>query len=887
MARAVMSNGLPLSTTLAAALAAALLLGVGAHASRGRPGILWSAAWVVVLLAGAVLALGPATWGPQAAVFLLPLFPGALLAGALAMARGRAPAWLAPVALLLGVLRVAASAGPLAGVELVVTRVLQPAGMLAAGIVVFRDARGREPSAAHRWLPFCLGAAGLFFALVAWTHHPSQGLRMPMVLAGAAAALLCVPLQLRVFQRWRARDEDGARRRAELALRESEERYRALAESAFDLVAELDGNERFTYVNRRYEEVLGRRPEELLGLRPVDLVHPEDMAAAARFAQQAAETGHARGLVVRGRRGDGSFVWLESVARSFLAPDGQRRWVMNSRDISDRKQAEELRERVRERLEEAIGEQADALRASEARFRALTDHAPEIISEFDGRGRYTFANEAFRELLGYDPVELVGTSPQQLIHPDDVLSSRESLIHALRHEAASRAVHRLRHADGSWRWFDNTGRAYRTASGELRFVSVGRDVTEARKAEAERRRLEEQVHQMQRLESLGVMAGGIAHDFNNLLAVILGNVDLLEAAANLDPELRERMQRIRSAARHAEALTDQMLAYAGRSVSSLVPVDLSAMVRDTLGLLRAGTSAKCALAVDLAAEPPWVRGDPTKLRQVLVNLVRNAAEALGDDGGEIRLRTGTCQPDPGALAGGLGAADRSHGTWAFLEVADDGPGMDEAVRQRAFEPFFTTKRSGRGLGLAAVLGIATSHGGVLQLDTAPDRGCRFRLLVPPCEAPRREALEALRAVDAEPPALPLQGEASEAPRGRVLVVDDDEAVREVGQRFLEAAGIAVEACSGGREALARLRREPPLDAVLLDLGMPDVSGADVLWVIREELPDLPVVVVSGYRRDLASERLRGAEPFALLEKPYDAEELVAVLGEALGSPRRG
>jgi PAS domain S-box-containing protein len=662
-------------------------------------------------------------------------------------------------------------------------------------------------------------------------------------------------------------------RRTQAELRETRERFRALTENAFDMMAELDEDERLTYVNPRYEEALGYPARSFLGRRPAEFVHPDDQAEAARFAAAAAEDGHASGLVIRVQHRDGTWRWLENVASSFLTEGGERRWVMNSRDVTQRKAREETLERGRERLEMAVTESTAALHESEARFRALADHAPELISEFDDRGRYTFANAAFRELLGRDPRSMLGTTPEELIHPEDLETSRRGLARALTRQSAASRLHRLRHADGSWRWFDNTGRAYRTTGGELRFVSIGRDVTDAVEAEEERKRIEAHMQEVQRLESLGVLAGGIAHDFNNLLAVILGNATLLEAHAESDPESKDRLRRIRAAARHAEALTDQMLAYAGQSVSERVPLDLSEVVRDTEDLLRAAVPKTCRLELDLGRDLPPVEGDATRLRQVLVNLVSNAGEALGERPGHVRVRTTRLEADDAVLASGFGAAERPAGEWVMLEVSDDGPGMDAELRQRVFEPFFTTRESGRGLGLAAVLGIASAHGGVVTLDSQPGAGSVFRLLLRPSAGEARPA-------EPEAAAPPTAAAA-----GTVLVVDDDEAVREVAQALLERAGLRVECCAGGHEALARIRGGSPIDAVLLDLAMPELSGAEVLRRIRSERPDLPVVIASGYKRDLASDRLDDGATFAFVHKPYDPEVLVATLREAVRSGR--
>jgi two-component system, cell cycle sensor histidine kinase and response regulator CckA len=456
------------------------------------------------------------------------------------------------------------------------------------------------------------------------------------------------------------------------------------------------------------------------------------------------------------------------------------------------------------------------------------------------------------------------------------------MARALAEHGRSHAVHRLRHADGSWRWFDNTGRAYFTARGKLRFVSIGRDITEARLAEAERSRLEAHMQEVQRLESLGVLAGGIAHDFNNLLAVIMGNAALLDAGAGSDDEKRGRVRRIRAAAKHAESLTDQMLAYAGKAVAELVPLDLSALVEETKDLVLASISKRCELDLELDPALPAVTGDPTQLRQVLLNLVTNASEAFGSGHGRVRVRTGCALADAPTLAGAFGAAERRPGRWVFLEVSDDGPGIAEEVRGRIFEPFFSTRGVGRGLGLAAVLGIASAHQGVVKLESVPGQGSTFRMLVPPSDT---------AGVPAEAkPGIPSGEAAAIAPRGRarpaglVLVVDDDEGVREVAEALLAEAGFRVETVASGSVALARVR-EGGVGAVLLDLVMPDLSGAEVLRLLAAEYPELPVVLASGYKRELAAERLGRETAFAFVQKPYDPEALCAALGEALEKGR--
>jgi two-component system cell cycle sensor histidine kinase/response regulator CckA len=853
---------------------AAMLVGAAAltaaafRAVRDRPPMLFMGAWVSLVLTGAVLWL-PAGPGPAGASFLSPVFPAAHLAGVLALLYGRAPGWVAAAAIGLGILRATVGAR-VPELELWVGLTIEPAGSLVAAALLGRCAyRERAPAS---WFAAAgvIALAGVADGASALAREHDGTIPAPLAIAWLLLASAALPIQLQLQARRDQARQTGLRRRAEAELSETRERFRTLTESAFDLVAELDASEHFTYLNPKYEEVLGHPRASMIGLQPADFLHPDDLIPAKAFAEEAARAGRVSGLVVRARHRNGSYVWLESAASAFVTPDGERRWVMNSRDVTERHAREVWSERAREELEKAVSERTAQLDASEARFRALADHAPELISEFDAYGRYIFANASFRDLLGRDPASLLGTEPEALIHPDDLEVSRASMVRALIERGTSRAVHRLRHADGSWRWFDNSGRAYLTAHGKLRFVSMGRDVTEARQTEADRIRLEARMQEVQRLESLGVLAGGIAHDFNNLLAVILGNAVLLESGGGTREEQRSRIRRIRAAGRHAEALTDQMLTYAGKSVAERVPLDLSALVHETEDLLRASIAKSSRLDFELEAGLPAVLGDPTRLRQVLINLVTNASEALGEAPGHVRVRTACVEADAAILGGALGAVEATAGKWLLLEIRDDGPGLPPEIRRRVFEPFFSTKGAGRGLGLAAVLGIASSHGGALDLDAAPGGGTVVRLFLPPSGAARVPATAL-----APPPARAGAG-------GLVLVVDDDEAVREIAEALLAREGFRVETAAGGEEALTRVRRGG-IDVVLLDLAMPDLPGQEVLRAMNRAWPDLPVIVASGYKGDLAAERLGTHRAFAVAHKPFDAPTLAKLLREALAA----
>ena len=385
------------------------------------------------------------------------------------------------------------------------------------------------------------------------------------------------------------------------------------------------------------------------------------------------------------------------------------------------------------------------------------------------------------------------------------------------------------------------------------------DLAEARRAavdaERERRHLEAAMLESQKLESLGLMAGGVAHDFNNLLTTILGNASLLPAESG--DETAQMAGEIVLAAEQAAGLTDQLLTFSGRSRSVPGPVALSDVVRDVEALAHAARRPNVALRFELAAEPSTVVADPSQLRQVVLNLVSNADAAI-ETSGTVIVRT------------------RTDGDRAILEVEDDGCGMDADVRRRIFDPFFTTKTSGRGLGLSALLGIVRSHGGDVETESEPGRGTTMRVVLP--------------RVDATPQALhpPRPTPSAESAPGRVLVVDDVDAVRAFAGRVLQEMGMEVIEARDGKEALQLVDARPDLRLVLLDATMPELDGELVLREIGRRRPDLPVILSTGDAQGFA-----GVDPETpgthWLPKPYRSAALqeIAIAALAADPAERG
>ncbi|MCX7819505.1 MAG: PAS domain S-box protein [Kiritimatiellae bacterium] len=411
-------------------------------------------------------------------------------------------------------------------------------------------------------------------------------------------------------------------------------------------------------------------------------------------------------------------------------------------------------------------------------------------------------------------------------------------------------------------------------TGVVEFV---RDITARRKAEEEKRRIEARMTEVQRLESLGVLAGGIAHDFNNILMAILGNAELAAQDLPSHSPVRVNLQEIALSARRAAELCRQMLAYAGRGRFVVEIFDLNRLVDEMLGLLRTTISKRAVLNVHLEPNIPPVRADPSQIRQVVMNLVINASEALGDRSGTITVRTGVTRCDRAYLDQAAFETNLPEGLYVLLEVADTGCGMDPATLGRIFEPFFTTKFAGRGLGLSAVLGIVRAHKGGIKVYSEPGKGSLFKVLLPASPAPIVE----------EPALLPeLAGHEG----GLVLFVDDEESVRALGGRMLERMGFRVVLAADGREALEMFSNRPKeWVLVVLDLTMPRMDGEETFRRLREVRPDLPVILASGYTADELSARFASKGFAGFLQKPFTIAELQKAAAVALrghSRPRR-
>lgn len=424
--------------------------------------------------------------------------------------------------------------------------------------------------------------------------------------------------------------------------------------------------------------------------------------------------------------------------------------------------------------------------------------------------------------------------------------------------------------------FENVGEPRTWMEDEIRFAAETADQAaqalahiERHRAEEAKRKLEQQIQYSQKLESLGVLAGGIAHDFNNMLMVILGNVDLALSELPRNSPVCNHLREVENISQRAAELCRQLLAYAGKGRFVIRPINLNRMILDMKNMLEISVSKKAVLQYTLAEELPAVEADAAQMQQVLMNLVINASESLDDREGTIVIATSHRRFESQELVPPWSAEPLPPGEYVVLQVSDTGCGIPPEVRGRIFEPFFTTKFSGRGLGLAAVMGIVQAHKGTIRVYSERGRGSVFRVLLPASKlavAAQRETPE------------PDSWKTS----GTILVVDDEEAVRRVTANMLEPCGLKVLTAADGYEAVEILRAHlREIDCVLLDLTMPRVDGGEAFYEIRKLQPDIPVILSSGYTEEVVAERFAGADFAAFIEKPYSRARLIEILKRVL------
>lgn len=526
-------------------------------------------------------------------------------------------------------------------------------------------------------------------------------------------------------------------------------------------------------------------------------------------------------------------------------------------------------------LEDVYGK----LQLSEARFRSLIENASEVILIVNRSGRILYASPSTALVLGQPAEAFAGREIRDILHSEDIPQAHKIFQELSERSGGTQPVSfRLRYHDGTFHSLEGLAANLLADAAVAGIVINARDVSDRLLAEQALRERENQFRQAQKMEAIGLLAGGIAHDFNNLLTGIMGSVSLmLDRRSENDPDVHLLNDVMRASNRAAE-LTRQMLAYAGKGAFVIQPVDLSDLVQDISTLIKSCIPKKVDLRLRLAPRLPAVQGDASQLQQIVMNLIVNAGEAIGEQSaGVVSIATGMRSLDQKTIRSDFLSYDLSPGEYVFLEVQDSGCGMTEALMAQIFDPFFSTKFTGRGLGLSAVLGIVRSHRGGLNVVSAPGRGTTFLVVFPASAAALKRSEPVAQDRNA------FQGHET------ILVVDDEEPVRRLAKLALMHYGHNVLVAENGQAAIEIMRAHADqIAAVLLDLTMPVMSGDEALPVLRQIRPDVKVILSSGYGEDEALRRFENNGMLAFIQKPYRVSTLVEKVKQVIhGDPPAG
>ena len=578
------------------------------------------------------------------------------------------------------------------------------------------------------------------------------------------------------------------------------------------------------------------------------LVHPKDLPLVEEAIGRLRGGAESRPFEYRILRPDGEIRQLLSITEVVRHEDGSPARVVGTvRDVT------ELREAPVPAAADST--EADvALQRSQERFKAMIENAFDVITIFDSDGTVLYTTPSCRRVLGYEPEELIGRPGYLLVHPDDREAAHRAFQAASgESDSVTQVVHRIRHKDGSYRTVEVVGTNLLAHPAVRGMVSNLRDITE-------RHKLEEALRQAQKMEAVGRLAGGVAHDFNNLLTVILGEVEMALAADGASPELSAGLEHIRTAGERAAGLTRQLLSFSRRELLSFEVLDLNRLVGEAGEMLRRLIEENVEFELDLEPGLWRLLGDRSQLEQLLVNLVVNSRDSM-PEGGTLRISTSNVTvvaPDTGH------ALELPPGDYLRLVVADSGSGMPEEVRDRAFEPFFTTKaENGTGLGLATCYSVAKQHDGHIEAASREGVGTTVTVLLP-------------RAADDEPADGAAVTKAAVGGSETILLVEDEEAVRQVTARMLRHGGYEVLTADAGDEALRHVEeRHGDIDLLLTDVVLPGISGRELAEEVAARHPEIRVLYVSGYTDDSILRRGLIERDLTLVRKPFSADELLS------------
>jgi PAS domain S-box-containing protein len=658
-------------------------------------------------------------------------------------------------------------------------------------------------------------------------------------------------------------------KRAGEALRKSEEQFRFLTEGMTDIIWTVDLDLQTTYVSPSVAKTLGFTPEERKRQSLEEMLTPESVQRVRevfgrelRLEAAGADPDRSVKIEVEYYRKDGSTLWVENVMKAIRNASGEVIGMHGvSRDISERKRAEE------------------ELARSEQQYRLLAENVADVIWTLDKNLNFTYVSPSVEKLRGFTPEEIMAQSIEEVLTPQSLEKVREFIrevfakikkgytdIPAITKELEQPCK------DGSTVWTEAVVNVVFDEDGNFsHFQGVTRDITE-------RKKLEAQLREAQKMQSLGTLSGGIAHEFNNILAVIMGYAELALADTAEFKSAAPQLKRIVQAVKRARDLVRQILTFSRQMETEMKPLNLGLEVQQIIELLKRTLPRTIHIEAKLAPELNMIRGNANQIEQVLINLASNARDAM-PQGGNLLFETSNVEVDEELARRRPGLRP---GSYVLLRVSDTGQGMDQSVLEQAFDPCFTTKEVGKGtgLGLSTVHGIVQFHGGHIYCHSRPGQGTVVEIHLPALPADQAAAAPEKSLGEWTPLGkVPGRGE-------RILLVDDEPDLRALGANFLEAMGYQVFTAQNGEEALEIFsRNEPRPELVILDLGMPGMGGEKCLKEIMAVDPRAKVIVASGYLADEKVKESLRAGAASFVAKPFQRAELAATVRQVLDEGR--
>ena len=649
-----------------------------------------------------------------------------------------------------------------------------------------------------------------------------------------------------VDERQRGRVQVAKLRAAEAELGRSEERLRLAITATNDAIWDIDLKAGTVGWNDTYTKAYGRPEGADSWQFWLDRIHPEDRADTVEGFQTALNCGASSwSAQYRFRRVTGEWAYIYD--RAYIARDESgKAWrvIGAMQDLTEQKQSEA------------------ALRESEERFRRVFEEGPLGLALVGKDYRFLKANAALCQMVGYQEAELIQKTFVEITHPDDVCADAELAERLFRREIPFyRIQKRYLKKTGEILWINLTASIIVDANGEpIHGLAMVEDVTEIK-------RTQDEMLSRQKLESLGTLAGGIAHDFNNLLGAIQAQAELAATELDAGSSCKEELKAIREGAMRGSEIVRQLLIYAGKEDAVVGLVDLSSTAAEMLSLIKVSVTKHAVIRTDLGENLPAIRANAAQLRQIVMNLVTNASDAIGDRDGVIRLTTRRVAVGEESDAN-LSRTPASH-DYVELEVSDTGCGMSSETQAKIFDPFFTTKSAGRGLGLAVVQGIVRSLGGTIHLTSEPGQGTTFRISLPCAET----AAEASSQMNPGKDKLPAASQC-----GAILVVEDEGDLRRPLVKMLRKSGFEIFEAGDGSSAIELLHAHgDKIDVILLDMTIPGASSHEVVAEAAIVRPDIKVILTSAYSREMIEGTKGLPQVRAFIRKPFQIADLLMTL----------